>query len=216
MVIWSIIAENLCINPGFIKNKNGSALKSRFDLLMRAFQSQEMESMRKSGATEEFQEREELLTDIKSRVDDWSTDVLAIKCQAQSKKTGIEKSGEVIQRMAIHGQDDCSSVSGESDSGSVQRPKKRQKISKREKLDGLMLTVQRAISDAAQRNEHKDQHDQERLEFERKEAQERLRMEERRLNLQELECTRRAENEKNMFDFLMKMSTVMNKFFGKQ
>ena len=61
-------ANNLAMNSGFIKNKKGAALKTRFEYLLKTFEIQELDSLRQSCAIEELDEREQLLTDIKQRM----------------------------------------------------------------------------------------------------------------------------------------------------
>ncbi|KAH9142068.1 hypothetical protein LEN26_005159, partial [Aphanomyces euteiches] len=66
MAAWEEIAKNCARQPNFGLKKKGPALKTRFSLLMETFRKDEMASMRKSGVPEDFEEREALLTDIKT------------------------------------------------------------------------------------------------------------------------------------------------------
>lgn len=64
MKIWDDIAGALAKNPLFINNKKTNAIKVRYELLIRT-------SIRKSRDVEEFNEREQILNVITSRLDDW-------------------------------------------------------------------------------------------------------------------------------------------------
>ncbi|KAH9111148.1 hypothetical protein AeMF1_014270 [Aphanomyces euteiches] len=57
-----------------------------------------MASMRKSGVPEDFEEREVLLTDIKTRIDDYVEVDAARKDTDKKKKEGIETSGLMLQK----------------------------------------------------------------------------------------------------------------------
>ena len=54
---WQKIAKMLENDPSFIKNKKGHAIKVRFELLLKSFKAEEMESLRKSGVVEEYRTR---------------------------------------------------------------------------------------------------------------------------------------------------------------
>jgi hypothetical protein len=162
--------------------------------------------MRKSGATEEFAEREQLLTDIKNRADDWNTTTKSNKALEQAKAKGIEKSGEVVRRLAIEGStDDGGSDSEQSDSERTSA--KRRKITKRDKLKGLMSAIQGAISDSAQHTTEKLKIERERLEFDKSQA---LRQAEDSQRLFQ-ESERRLNNDQKMFDFVLQMGKIMSK-----
>lgn len=57
--------------------------------------------MRKSGTTEEYDERDQLLTDIKTRMDDFAQNNDVRKDAAKRKQEGIENSGTMLRRMAM-------------------------------------------------------------------------------------------------------------------
>ncbi|KAG9404699.1 hypothetical protein AC1031_004907 [Aphanomyces cochlioides] len=62
--------------------------------------------MRQSGTTEEFNEREMLLQEIVSQIDDWNEHVQQEKLQKSAKAMALLKSGEVLKRLAMDELDD--------------------------------------------------------------------------------------------------------------
>ena len=202
------------------QGKKGTAIKIRFELLLKTFKADEMDSMRKSGAVEEFTEREQLLLDISSLMDDFVSLQKTNQQANAAKQAGIEMSGEIVRRMAIDGPaKDAESSSEESDDdesdpesnkdssnesgkGKGKRKKcpsrKKRKPMKREKLDQLMATIQGAIHESAQSEKDK------------------LAFKTERLKLDRLESERRAANDAAMHQFLAQMGDVMKMFFNKQ
>ena len=160
MTAWTSMAEMLSQDTAFIKGEKGPAIKVRFETLMKTFEADEMASMRKSGAVELFTEREQLLQDISCRIDDFTGLQKANKKENCAKQAAIEKSGDIVRRLAIDGPEtdpDLSSGEGSSDdddSDGVKKSrrsrKKRRKITKRDKLDQLMSTIQGAITESSQ------------------------------------------------------------------
>jgi hypothetical protein len=99
---WAAIHANCAKQQRFgLKLKKAAALKCRFDLLMDSFVKEELASLRKSGVPEEYEEREVLLTDIKSRMDDFVEVKAVHKQEEQAQKNGIENSGLEMRRMAM-------------------------------------------------------------------------------------------------------------------
>ncbi|CAK4619225.1 unnamed protein product [Aphanomyces euteiches] len=102
MASWEEIASALKIMPGFqLKTKTGPVLKSRFEAIMTRFSQGEVESMRKSGSNEDYQERQQLMTDIQSRIEDYAQ-VKEVRRDAEKRKSeGIENSGTLIRKLAM-------------------------------------------------------------------------------------------------------------------
>ncbi|CAK4390607.1 unnamed protein product [Aphanomyces euteiches] len=160
MAAWEDIAKNCARQPGFgLKTKKGPALKTRFSLLLETFKKGEMASMRKSGATEEFEEREILLTDIKSRIDDYSEVEEARKEINKKKKDGIESSGRLLRQLAMD----------ESVESSC-RKRKRSSPTKNDVVEGILATIKESIAEKREREERLLAEQRERLEFEKAEA----------------------------------------------
>ncbi|KAH9105504.1 hypothetical protein AeMF1_018705 [Aphanomyces euteiches] len=107
MAAWEEIAKNCARQPNFGLKKRVSALKTRFSLLMETFRKDEMASMRKSGVPEDFEEREVLLTDIKTRIDDYVEVDAARKDTDKKKKEGIETSGLMLRQLAMGEKQEC-------------------------------------------------------------------------------------------------------------
>ncbi|KAE9224014.1 hypothetical protein PF005_g6070 [Phytophthora fragariae] len=70
MKSFNEMAKLCYMNGGFIADKQGPALRTRFSHLLCQHQKQQLLSMRSSGTTEEHGEREFLLVDITTRMND--------------------------------------------------------------------------------------------------------------------------------------------------
>eukprot|EP00644_Phytophthora_capsici_P005471 jgi/Phyca11/96385/e_gw1.1.1423.1 len=70
MKAFEVVAAKCRAVDGFPK-KDGPALRTRFDRLVRTFREAQRASLRSSGSTEEYKERDELLQDIICRIDNW-------------------------------------------------------------------------------------------------------------------------------------------------
>ncbi|ETV86031.1 hypothetical protein H257_02519 [Aphanomyces astaci] len=86
MTIWAEVATELNRMPGFSMVKKPGALKTRFEYLLAKHEKGESASLRKSGTTEEYSERDQLLTDIKLRVDDFAENEAVRKNAAKRKQ----------------------------------------------------------------------------------------------------------------------------------
>lgn len=76
--------------------------------------------MRQSGTVEEYGEREQLLQDIITQMDDWKECIETGKAEKMRKKIGIENSGELLRQIAMDEIDEDYSQSSISDNdGSV-------------------------------------------------------------------------------------------------
>ncbi|KAG9417119.1 hypothetical protein AC1031_001509 [Aphanomyces cochlioides] len=91
---WDDIANELSHQPDFGMNKKTSALKARFETIMTKFIKGEKLSRRQSGTSEDYDEREVLLTDIKSRMDDFEELAAARRNASKRKMENLQNSGQ--------------------------------------------------------------------------------------------------------------------------
>ncbi|ETV85476.1 hypothetical protein H257_03208 [Aphanomyces astaci] len=70
MNTWADLAKGLRDNRRFRLTKDGPACKSRFEKLIKAHSGDSLAAMRRSGTGEEFGERDQLLEDISSQMED--------------------------------------------------------------------------------------------------------------------------------------------------
>ncbi|KAH9099633.1 hypothetical protein Ae201684P_018646 [Aphanomyces euteiches] len=99
---WEEITALCARQTGFtLKAKKWNALKSRFNLLVSSFRKDEGASLRKSGAPEEYEEREVLLCDIINRMDDYKESEDASRELRKAKTDGIVNSGLLLRRLAV-------------------------------------------------------------------------------------------------------------------
>ncbi|KAF0691465.1 hypothetical protein As57867_017261, partial [Aphanomyces stellatus] len=101
MLACEEVAIQLGRSPSFKINKKASALKTRFETIMNKFKAGEASSKRKSGTVEEYEEREQLLTDMRSLMRDHEESSDARRDVKKRKAEGIESSGVLMRRMAI-------------------------------------------------------------------------------------------------------------------
>ncbi|RLN86265.1 hypothetical protein BBJ28_00025004 [Nothophytophthora sp. Chile5] len=90
------VARMCCRTPGFISDKQGPALRTRFDKLV---------SMRASSTTEEYGERDVVLQDIVPRMDDW-------KERREAQTDQQKESGALLRQLAMREMEDASSDAG--------------------------------------------------------------------------------------------------------
>eukprot|EP00644_Phytophthora_capsici_P010776 jgi/Phyca11/104165/e_gw1.9.548.1 len=100
MKAFEVVAAKCRAVDGFPK-KDGPALRTRFDRLVRTFREAQRASLRSSGSTEEYKERDELLQDIVCRIDNWKELTEDEKLRKRAKTEGIESSGELMRRLAM-------------------------------------------------------------------------------------------------------------------
>ncbi|KAH9098117.1 hypothetical protein LEN26_016697 [Aphanomyces euteiches] len=142
---WDEIASELSRQPRFGMNKKSVALRARFESLMTKFIKGEKLSQRQSGTTEEYDERDVLLTDIRARIDDYEQ-VGAEKRQAAKRKTeGIQNSGLVMRQLAM---DELASSSSD-----LPIKKKSKRPAPTVNINALVETIQTAIDEKKQREE---------------------------------------------------------------
>ncbi|CAK4074258.1 unnamed protein product [Aphanomyces euteiches] len=100
-------------------------------------------SQRQSKTTEEYDERDVLLTDIRARIDDYEQ-VGAEKRQAAKRKTeGIQNSGLVMRQLAM---DELASSSSD-----LPNKKKSKRPAPTVNINALVETIQTAIDEKKQR-----------------------------------------------------------------
>ncbi|KAG9400952.1 hypothetical protein AC1031_009676 [Aphanomyces cochlioides] len=130
-------------------------------LLLKRFQLDETRSKRKSGTTEEYNERDQLLTDIKSRMDDHASQTETLKERAKRKAEGIENSGLLMRQMAMK-----EIIQGDSNN----KPKKQRAKPSLPDANALLDTIQRGIQQKQENEAKLVQLMQGRLEFDREQA----------------------------------------------
>lgn len=81
---------------GFVRDKPGASLRTRFDKLVKQYRDAERVSHRASGTTEKYKEREMLLQDIIQRMDGWKSQRENEKQAEHAKNDGIEASGALM------------------------------------------------------------------------------------------------------------------------
>ncbi|KAI9995666.1 hypothetical protein PInf_012731 [Phytophthora infestans] len=86
---------------GFVRDKQGPALRTRYDKLIRQHRDAQVVSRRSSGTTEEYNERDVLLQYIVTRMDDWKERQDSEKQLQRAKDNGIEASGVLMRRLAM-------------------------------------------------------------------------------------------------------------------
>ncbi|KAG9405218.1 hypothetical protein AC1031_004326 [Aphanomyces cochlioides] len=119
-------------------------------------------SLRQSGTTEEYEERDVLLTDIRARIDDYEQ-VGVEKRQAAKRKTeGIQNSGLVMRQLAM---DELTSSSSH-----VPVKKKSKRPAPTVNINAFVETIQTAIDEKKQREKRMEDIAIQRLEFDREQA----------------------------------------------
>ncbi|KAG2854137.1 hypothetical protein PC129_g15234 [Phytophthora cactorum] len=95
---------NICEEvEGFVRDKHGPALRTHFDKIVRQHRDAEVVSRRASGTVEEYDERDMLLQDITTRMDDFQQLQAAEKNLRRAKVDGIEASGALMRRLNGNG-----------------------------------------------------------------------------------------------------------------
>ncbi|KAF4028994.1 hypothetical protein GN244_ATG19306 [Phytophthora infestans] len=235
MLAFEIIAEKCRALDGVLK-KDGPALRTRFDRLVRMLCEAQKSSVRASGTTEDWKE----LADEE-------------KAKERARSQGIETSGKLMRRLSMGEMDqmdedeedeqgDDGSVSAavggdlteqQSDDSTSRRcsgedpvsgrkraatsgARRVQNFSKRKKLgavsDSTVSPIERSIGDASFKYEYL----RERLQFEREDSLKRLEPEEKRMAAEQDREARReaAEQQRELFsqEFMLKLLQIaMNK-----
>ena len=101
MTGWDTIAKDLANTIGVGLKKDGPACKKRFELLLELFRKNDLDALRKSGVDEDYQEKEQLLSDIRAHIDDWQSMAETAKSEASSKKEALKASRAVMRQLAL-------------------------------------------------------------------------------------------------------------------
>ncbi|KAF0687306.1 Aste57867_20916 [Aphanomyces stellatus] len=165
MLAWEEVAIQLGRSPSFKINKKASALKTRFETIMNKFKAGEASSKRKSGTVEEYEEREQLLTDMRSLMRDHEESSDARRDVKKRKAEGIESSGVLMRRMAIA---EVTTQGDEAEGGDIVRKKK--PAAPRVDVGGLLEVIQSGIDEKRRRDDAMIEMMKERLDFDRAQA----------------------------------------------
>ncbi|EEY68976.1 uncharacterized protein PITG_05131 [Phytophthora infestans T30-4] len=194
MKVFDDIAIHCRLEQSFGLKKPGTAMRTRFTNLVNQYKADQCQSMRKSGTTEEYAEREVLLQNIVTLMNDWEDKEAQRKEEQTAKQRGIERSGELLPT-------DAATSSG-----------RKNKITKRE-LDVVSNGITSALLEASEDEKAKYQYKMQRLQFEREqEDQKRVHdaaeAEKRRAHELQLEDRRLqsdAARDKRMQEFILKV-----------
>ncbi|RHY03061.1 hypothetical protein DYB36_003722 [Aphanomyces astaci] len=137
MNTWADLAKDLRDNRRFRLTKDGPACKSRFEKLIKAHSGDSLAAMRRSGTDEEFGERDQLLEDISSQMEDHRVLKEAGSAVEAKKKNGIEKSGVIMRQLAMESLDD-------DDVGSAPR---RSTPTKRDRVDQFFEKITESVEE---------------------------------------------------------------------
>ncbi|KDO20012.1 hypothetical protein SPRG_14160 [Saprolegnia parasitica CBS 223.65] len=188
MSTWDAIAESLADASDFgLKNKKGPALKTRFEIIMNRFKKSEFQSLRKSGTVEEYEEREQLLTDIKARMDDHTANGTVRKDAEKKKQEDLlmrrlnmaplappraemtadsdASASSSVTAEAASESSEGPAATGEASTPSPKRLKKT--IAKDDDITGLMTAIQSDISERRSRDEASSKQAQAELQLQR-------------------------------------------------
>ena len=141
----------------------------------------QLKSMRASGTTEEYDERVQLLQDIVSRIDDWKEDQNDKNSEIKEQKNAIESSGNTMRQYALgelcYGDSDDGYSSDNSNiyeqkSGKRSRGEnKNKKLTKRQRLDSVTSSISSGLASLHQQDIDKYKYLNNRLEFDKEEAE---------------------------------------------
>ncbi|RLN49321.1 hypothetical protein BBJ28_00025397 [Nothophytophthora sp. Chile5] len=95
MKVFDDIAAQCKADLEFMVAKQEAALRTRFSSLVREYKNDQCRSMRKSGAVEQYKERECLLQDIIAQMGDWQEQINAEKGVRGAKQQTIDSSVEL-------------------------------------------------------------------------------------------------------------------------
>ncbi|RQM30371.1 hypothetical protein B5M09_012736 [Aphanomyces astaci] len=163
MAAWVEVCREVIRIPGYKINKKPEGLKTRFDLLIKTHCEGEVASMRKSGTSEDYTEKDLLLTDIKARMDDFDETAAARKDNVKRKIDSIVNSGALMRRMAMGNLD----AQGDEKDETPRKKKKNQAPS----LSCLMDTIKHGINEKVKREAKHAELLEERLTFDTAQAQ---------------------------------------------
>ncbi|KAG9404513.1 hypothetical protein AC1031_004721 [Aphanomyces cochlioides] len=155
---WAEIATKLKDTSSLRLKKNAPALKTRFETIMAKFSNGEAASIRKSGTVEEYDEQDQLLTDIKMPMNDFAQNEDLRKDGEKRKREGIENSGMLMRTMAM----------------AEMCPKRKkaspQKLQKDDQVKLLIDAISSGLAQKCERDESIARLKQERLQFDKDQA----------------------------------------------
>ncbi|KAG9405610.1 hypothetical protein AC1031_003515 [Aphanomyces cochlioides] len=100
MLAWNEVAQELANTPRGVKKKPLSH-KVRFEFLVEKEEKKDMASLRKSGSSEQIDERDQLLVHIRARMADFAESADVRRDASKRKQEGVENSGVLMRRMAM-------------------------------------------------------------------------------------------------------------------
>ncbi|KAJ0391032.1 hypothetical protein P43SY_008179 [Pythium insidiosum] len=132
-------------------------------------------SMRQSGTSEEYEEREVLLLGIVAQVDDWKDQQEQEKQQKSAKERALVKSVKVLKRLAM-GEPDDEDESEDTDvstttTGTARVGKKRFKATKADRFGVMADAIAQAVHEAKGDGKLKIDYQMKKLEFDREQAE---------------------------------------------
>ncbi|KAG9398980.1 hypothetical protein AC1031_012358 [Aphanomyces cochlioides] len=127
MLKWAEVAEKLSNDPACRLNKDGPGCRSRWARLRREHTSNSKKSSRKSGTSEDYDERDIIIQDLVTRILDYEEQTTAKRDNAKNSAKAIEKSGIVMRQMAMDALSESSSVDHASDDSNDSEPEPLQK-----------------------------------------------------------------------------------------
>ncbi|KAJ8558941.1 hypothetical protein ON010_g8511 [Phytophthora cinnamomi] len=186
----------------FVK-KDGPAMRTRFDRLVRVYRADERNSLLSSGTTEEYEERDVLLEGIVCRMDNWKLKTEQERATERAKIQEVETSGELMRRLAmdeLRGEeedDDDTCAAGDGISVDAERaghgsqrtssPAGPQAVGAKDNVGrkrAAPIGCRRPTNPASAKSSAPYEYLRERLRFEREEAARRIELEEKRLLLE--------------------------------
>ncbi|ETV64469.1 hypothetical protein H257_18654 [Aphanomyces astaci] len=143
--------------------KKPGALNTRFEYLLAKHETGESASLRKSGTTEEYSEHDQLLTDIKLRMDDFAKNEAARKDAAKRKLEGVENSGLVMRQLAMAELETSAKKIEDAEITPIKQSKKSKKPAPTLDIASLMGIIREGI-------ENKERREAQRLQYDREQA----------------------------------------------
>jgi hypothetical protein len=101
---WNDIADALNNNPLFFRHiVDSKGVRAKFSLLVSQFRKEEWESLKKSGTDEEYNELQQLLTDIVADMDDHTDVKQEEKSAENAKRQRLIDDGHALRQEAMRG-----------------------------------------------------------------------------------------------------------------
>ncbi|KAG9404937.1 hypothetical protein AC1031_005142 [Aphanomyces cochlioides] len=144
MKVWDGIADKVNGTPNVtVAGKNGPAYKTRFEGMMKSFLASESKSRRQSGTTEEYNTKDQLLTDIHQQMQDHTEEQDKNKQVNKRRVDALEASGATMRRKAM--EESESSTSSDDEQQRLPKKKRQTKRTKREQLSAMMDSIASAV-----------------------------------------------------------------------